>query len=1303
MYKQNLIKRIAFGLLAFLLTFSSPISFLSSAGTVNAAPKAAGDGNVHVTPANFLDYFTLNGTSTYDSSTGIVTLTENVKNQSGNFALNTKIDMSKNFSLKGKINLGNKSNIQGGADGIGFAFHAGSPSDIGTNGGALGIGGLTNGFGWKADSHYNFEGGTNYVKDPDEFATPIAPDTSTPSFGSFVYNDANKTAHSYEGSDAPAQVIGQPTNDQFKDIEINYDGTSKVMTISYDGKTWSKNISSWNSGTALAFIVSASTGNKFNLQQFQITSFDYVTSGKVTVKYIDIDTGNALADDITMEGSINDNYTTEQKAFDGYTFVKVDGNKTGVYQEQEQQVIYYYQKIPPVGTVEVTKVDKDDPSKVLSGAEFKLLNDAGQVVKEDITTNADGKLKIADLPLGKYSLVETKAPTGYELDATPLKFEITDAGSAATLELTKENAAMKGSVDLKKVDSDNPAKVLQGAVFKLVDGDGKTLQEDLTTNTNGEVKVADLPLGSYSLIETKAPIGYILDNTPVNFTITEANHNTTISLTKDNTAMKGSVLLTKVDSADPAKTLQGAEFKLVDNDGKTLRENLTTNASGELKVNDLLLGSYSLVETKAPTGYILDDSPVKFTITADNYDTTIDLNKENTEMKGSVQLTKVDSQDAAKTLQGAEFKLVDNDGKTLRENLTTNADGILKINDLALGSYSLVETKAPTGYILDDSPVKFTITADNYDTTIDLNKENTEMKGSVQLTKVDSQDAAKTLQGAEFKLTDADGKTLRENLTTNADGILKVSDLALGSYNLVETKAPTGYILDDSPVKFTITADNYDTTIDLTKANTEMKGSVQLTKVDSMDPAKTLQGAEFKLIDKDGLSVKEGLTTDKEGKLAVKDLSLGSYSLVETKAPSGYQLDQSPVNFSITADNYTQTIQLTKENNLLPPKYGSVELTKIDRDKPSTTLQGAVFKLVDADGKTLQKGLMTNKAGKLKITDLALGSYSLVETKAPTGYQLDAAPINFKITDSNYDSTIKVKKTNKLLPADKASVLLTKVDSANTKKTLQGATFKLLNADGKTIKSNLKTNQNGNILVKDLTPGKYSFVETKAPAGYKLSKKAIPFQVKANSTKLLQLTAKNTKADPPVITKNIDGKSHVTLKNRNQSFNWNIHATFGNATSSWEVASIQDKVNKVLDIEKVTIVDENGHNVKANGRLDIKNNVVTFAISKKNGSFAYLSGHSYTMTITTKIKSSVSDKALIQASKENGIPNIADLTYKDGKTTIHSNDPSVTPRLHDGSLPHTGDSNPIIWVLVGLFAIVGAIFFILSGKRKEKH
>ncbi|MFC0493359.1 SpaA isopeptide-forming pilin-related protein [Listeria grayi] len=956
-----------------------------------------------------------------------------------------------------------------------------------------------------------------------------------------------------------------------------------------------------------------------------------------------------------------------------------------------------------LGSVLLTKVDKDNSDKVLSGAEFKLTDADGKTLQDNLTTNADGELKVNELALGSYSFIETKAPAGYELDSTPVTFTINESNYTSTIDLNKENAAMKGSVDLKKVDSDNPAKVLQGAVFKLVDGDGKTLQEDLTTNTNGEVKVADLPLGSYSLIETKAPIGYILDNTPVNFTITEANHNTTISLTKDNTAMKGSVLLTKVDSADPAKTLQGAEFKLVDNDGKTLRENLTTNASGELKVNDLLLGSYSLVETKAPTGYILDDSPVKFTITADNYDTTIDLNKENTEMKGSVQLTKVDSQDAAKTLQGAEFKLVDNDGKTLRENLTTNADGILKVNDLALGSYSLVETKAPTGYILDDSPVKFTITADNYNTTIDLNKENTEMKGSVQLTKVDSQDAAKTLQGAEFKLTDADGKTLRENLTTNADGILKVSDLALGSYNLVETKAPTGYILDDSPVKFTITADNYDTTIDLTKANTEMKGSVQLTKVDSMDPAKTLQGAEFKLIDKDGLSVKEGLTTDKEGKLAVKDLSLGSYSLVETKAPTGYQLDQSPVNFSITADNYTQTIQLTKENNLLPPKYGSVELTKIDRDKPSTTLQGAVFKLVDADGKTLQKGLMTNKAGKLKITDLALGSYSLVETKAPTGYQLDAAPINFKITDSNYDSTIKVEKTNKLLPADKASVLLTKVDSANTKKTLQGATFKLLNADGKTIKSNLKTNQNGNILVKDLTPGKYSFVETKAPAGYKLSKKAIPFQVKANSSKLLQVTAKNTKADPPVITKNIDGKSHITLKNRNQSFNWNIHAAFGNATSSWEVASIQDKVNKVLDIEKVTIVDENGHNVKANGRLDIKNNVVTFAISKKNGSFAYLSGHSYTMTITTKINSSVSDKALIQASKENGIPNIADLTYKDGKTTIHSNDPSVTPRLHDGSLPHTGDNNPIVWVLVGLFAIVGAIFFILSGKRKEKH
>ncbi|MBC1922971.1 lectin-like domain-containing protein, partial [Listeria grayi] len=491
MNEKRWFKQILLAMLIVVLSISSPLSFLSS-----KKANAAEDGNVHVTPANFLDYFTLNGATTYDSSTGIATLTPNEKNSNGNFALNNKIDVTQNFKLVGKINLGDKSNIQNGADGIGFAFHSGDPSDIGAYGGGLGIGGLEGGFGWKADSHYNGDSSNQYyyTADPSRFATPIPPDTSTPSFGAFVSNDSNKIANTYDGNDAPAQVIDQPTNNQFKDIEIDYNGATKTMSITYDGKKWSKNISAWNTSNSLAFIVSASTGNKYNLQQFQLTSFDYVTTG----------------------------------------------------------------------SVELTKVDAKDTTKHLAGAEFSVKNSDGTTIETNLVTDADGHISLDGLPFGDYQFIETKAPTGYELNAKPIPFTITSENETTPVQVTATNTEQLGSVLLTKVDKDDSDKVLSGAEFKLTDADGKILQENLTTNANGELKVNDLLLGSYSLVETKAPTGYILDDSPVKFTITADNYDTTIDLNKENTEMKGSVQLTKVDSQDSDKTLQGAEFKLTD-------------------------------------------------------------------------------------------------------------------------------------------------------------------------------------------------------------------------------------------------------------------------------------------------------------------------------------------------------------------------------------------------------------------------------------------------------------------------------------------------------------------------------------------------------------------------------------------------------------------------------------------------------------------------------------------------------------------------------------------------------------------
>ncbi|MBF2471525.1 MucBP domain-containing protein, partial [Listeria welshimeri] len=180
--------------------------------------------------------------------------------------------------------------------------------------------------------------------------------------------------------------------------------------------------------------------------------------------------------------------------------------------------------------------------------------------------------------------------------------------------------------------------------------------------------------------------------------------------------------------------------------------------------------------------------------------------------------------------------------------------------------------------------------------------------------------------------------------------------------------------------------------------------SVILTKEDSETKA-ALSGAEFELQSADGTKLKENLTTDADGKLEVAGLAPGDYKLVETKAPTGYELDGAPVEFTIEF-NQEETLQVTKTNTM---STGSVVLTKTD-GQTKAPLANAVFKLIDEDN-NVQENLSTDESGKLEINNLAPGNYQLIETKAPTGYELDTAPVDVKIT-FNQKEALQVVKTN---------------------------------------------------------------------------------------------------------------------------------------------------------------------------------------------------------------------------------------------------------------------------------------------------
>ncbi|MGF2716784.1 VaFE repeat-containing surface-anchored protein, partial [Bacillus cereus] len=378
-------------------------------------------------------------------------------------------------------------------------------------------------------------------------------------------------------------------------------------------------------------------------------------------------------------------------------------------------------------------------------------------------------------------------------------------------------------------------------------------------------------------------------------------------------------------------------------------------------------GKYYFKETKNLEGYVENGKKYDFDVKQDLQ--TLKFDVINKKIRGSVEVLKVDADKQEKPLAGVEFTLFDQNNKVIGKPKVTDKDGKVSFDNIAFGKYYIKETKTIEGYNINDE--KFPVDIDKDGKVVKHTVTNKVIRGNVELLKVDTENKDAKLEGAEFELRGSNDEILGK-YTTDKDGKLVIKDLVFGSYKLIETKAPTGFVLDQTPKEFTISEEGK--TINVTKENTKIYGDLEVTKVDTADSKTKLANAKFEVYNEKGEKVAEGVT-DEKGVASFKHLVYGKYTFKEVVAPEGYFVNETVFNFEVLENG--KVISKKVEDEKVP----AIKTTATDKHDGKKEMHTS--KKVTIQDKVEYKDLLVGKeyTVKGKLMDKSTGKPLVVDGK----------------------------------------------------------------------------------------------------------------------------------------------------------------------------------------------------------------------------------------------------------------------------------------------------------------------------------